>query len=460
MVVVGAGPAGLSAAIESRRAGARTLLLDEHDDAGGQYFRPRHSATTQRLGEFRPRGQELVRRARELGVDIVTSTSVWGQFDDKTLEAITWPTMERWRIHAKKIVIATGAHERYVPFQGWTLPGVVSTGFALHLATIDGQAVGKQVVVAGTGAFLPFVASELSRAGVKVLEVVEMAPLARLLLLSLPLLRLPSRGFEALRYLATLLMNRIPYQTSTVIAAAEGDDRIRRVHLTKVDGDGAPIAESERTLEIDALCVGFGFSPANDLARLFGCKGHYSDNQDGWIPERTERLESSIPGVYVVGEAAGIGGAHQAMVEGSIAGLSAAESANQVSRPHDNRLTSLIKKRHRLRRFSDALNSAFQLPDRVFDHVADDVVVCRCEGVTAGRIRNGVKVGTSDLNASKRFTRAAMGLCQGTMCTFPVTRLVARSGHASASELLSLTARNPLRPMPIESFLNGTTNTS
>ena len=460
VVVVGAGPAGLSAAIEARHAGARTLLLDEHTEAGGQYFRPRHRATTQRLGEFRPHGREMVRRAQEIGVDIATSTSVWGQFAGKTLELITWPSSRRWRVHSEAIVIATGAHERYIPFRGWTLPGVVSTGFALHLATIDGQAVGKQVVVAGSGPFLPLVAAELRRAGVNVLEVVEMVPLAGLLRLLRPLMLLPSRGFEALQYLASLLMNGIPYRTSTVIAAAEGNDRISRVHLVTLNRNGSPIAGSERSLEVDALCVGFGFSPANDLVRLLGCDGHYSHNQDSWVPGRTERLESSISGVYVVGEAGGIGGAHQAMVEGSIAGLSAAVSAGHVSHPHRRKLASLIKKRGRLGRFSEALNSTFHLPDNIFDLISDDVVVCRCEGVTAGQIRDGAKMGSSDLNASKRITRAAMGLCQGTMCTFPVTRLVASSGKASPSELLPLTARNPLRPMPIESFLDGPASAS
>ena len=148
------------------------------------------------------------------------------------------------------------------------------------------------------------------------------------------------------------------------------------------------------------------------------------------------------------------------MVEGSIAGLSAAVSAGHVSHPDRRKLASLIKKRGRLGRFSEALNSTFHLPDNIFDLISDDVLVCRCEGVTAGQIRDGAKMGSSDLNASKRLTRAAMGLCQGTMCTFPVTRLMANSSKASPSELLPLTARNPLRPMPIESFLDGPASAS
>lgn len=376
VIVVGAGPAGLSAAAASSAAGRSVLLLDAADRPGGQFWR-------HRLGSPPPALRRLLARLK--GVDYRPDSPVW--FVEPGFGVHTPSVSYR----GDRLVLATGAYDRVIPFPGWDLPGVATAGGAQAMLKGHGVAIGRRVVVAGAGPFLLPVAVGLARAGVKVAGVFEAGRPSRYLRKASAV----SKGFEAVGYGLSLLRHRIPYHTGQWVTAAHGDERVEAVTV------------AGRTIECDALAVGYGFTPQIELAVALGCETTL-DSDGSLVVSRT------IPDLFVAGEITGVGGSVLATVEGTLAGLAAA------GLPAPN---SLLRKQESLRRFASTMAAIHPVPRL---DPPDGVVVCRCEGVTAGAIRSAIaEKGAVDTRGVKLMARPGMGWCQGRVCGFATARLTA-----------------------------------
>ncbi|HZM74902.1 MAG TPA: NAD(P)/FAD-dependent oxidoreductase [Candidatus Limnocylindrales bacterium] len=402
VIVVGAGPAGLSAAAAASEAGRSVLLLDAADRPGGQFWR-------HRLGSPPAALQRLLKRLRR--VNYRPGSPVWW------VEPGFGVYTPAASFTGDRLVLATGAYDRVIPFPGWDLPGVVTAGGAQALLKGQGVAVGRRVVVAGAGPFLLPVAVGLARAGVAVLGVFEAGRPHRYLRHTSAV----PKGFEALGYGVSLLRHRIPYHTGKVVTAAHGTDRLEAVTV------------AGRTIECDALAVGYGFTPQIELAVALGCETTL--DSDGSLV-----VSRSVPDLFVAGEITGVGGAVLAVVEGTLAGLAAAD------RPAPNRL---LRKQESLRRFASAMTAIHPVPQLDFP---DDVVVCRCEGVTAGAIRAAVaESGAIDTRGVKLMARPGMGWCQGRVCGFATARLTADSlrRDVTAADLATYAHRPIAQPVTL-----------
>jgi NADPH-dependent 2,4-dienoyl-CoA reductase/sulfur reductase-like enzyme len=376
VIVVGAGPAGLCAAAAASGEGRSVLLLDSAPRPGGQFWR-------HRPGSEPPALQRLLKRLRS--VDYRPESPVW--FVEPGFGVHT-PAQS---FTAERLVLATGAYDRVIPFPGWDLPGVVTAGGAQALLKGHGVAIGRRVVVAGAGPFLLPVAVGLARAGVCVAGVFEAGRPSRYLRHTGAL----AKSLEALGYGASFLRHRIPYHTGQFVSEAHGSGRVEAV------------TAGGRTVECDALAIGYGFTPQVELAVALGCETAL--DSDGSLV-----VSRSVPGLFVAGEITGVGGAVLAMVEGTLAGLAAAD------RPQPNHL---LRKQESLRRFASAMASIHPVPPL---SLPDDLVVCRCEGVTAGAIRAAIgESGAVDTRGVKLMCRPGMGWCQGRVCGFATARLTA-----------------------------------
>lgn len=434
-VVVGGGPAGMAAARTIAEAGLTAAILDESDELGGQYFKRRRGAVLRAHGDFRPEGTAQIQALRAADVHRKTSCLVWGLGDTPRSLMTSSANGELSEVRGSALIIATGAYERSLPFPGWQLPGVVTPGLALHLATCDRVRVGNRVLVAGTGPFLLPVACALLDVGCEVVGVAEANSPYRLNGTSVRSARYPARLLELARYVSKLQRHRVPIWQQSHVVSAEGSQRLEGIHLSR--------RGATSWIPVDALAIGYGFQPATELARLVGCAEHLS--HDGTrVPLVDRHGRTSVKGVYVAGEAAGVAGRQAAQLRGQLAGAAVLQDRGMKTPPVDRELRHLA----RLENFA-AMNSVlFPVPRRLLHDLPPSTLLCRCEGVTVGEAKRCAASG--DPNAVKGSTRAGMGPCQGRECGYALGVLTNRSGEAAA-----LTSRPPIRPIPIGAFAAG-----
>lgn len=415
-VVVGAGPGGLAAAAEAVRHGLRVCLVDDNPSPGGQIWR-------QKLAQS-PAHPYLARWQSEVG-HLVTLFTGWRAMalissDPRILRLESEGAF--LDIQARKLILATGARELFLPFPGWTLPGVFGAG-GLQAFTKAGLSVaGKRIVVAGTGPLLPAVAAAFTKADARVLTIVEQAPLPKLARFALGLISTDrSKLVEGIGYGWT---NRtIRYRTGSWITAALGDGRLRSVRIT----NGSSTSE----IEADMLAVGFHLVANTELASALGCQV-----EDGFVA--VDDLQcTSIPGVYCVGEATGIGGLAKAQIEGRIAGMAAAGGTSQAR--------TLAAERDRQHTFARKLASTFALRPELRTLAQAETIVCRCEDVDHGSLRD-----CRSWREAKLHTRCGMGPCQGRICG-PATKFLYGWTPSSARPPLfpaEIATLGSLRPLP------------
>lgn len=442
VVVVGGGPAGLNTALELKRRDLDVVLVEESEELGGQYYKRRLGAVLRRHGDYRPLGTELVDAVRDSRVRVETGRIVWGVDDEARLLTSAVGTGDSLAVDAQVVVAATGSYERVVPFPGWQLPGVVTPGYALHLATCDLEPVGRRALLAGTGAFLLPVACALLDVGVEVLGIVEYNHPYRPSGRALHSLSYPARLRELAGYLRKLASHRVPIWQGVRVEGASGDGHLQAVDLVSVRG-----ATRRRQVEVDALAVSYGFRPATELVRLLGVRCRTDEQTGDVIPVVDPYGRTSTKGIYAAGEVAGIAGVHAAIARGQ---LVAAAVLEDLGRPQMSTARQ-ARRAQSLLRFAELQNSLFPVSWELASAVPDHTQVCRCEGVTAGEIRAAATTGWNDRNSTKGCTRAGMGPCQGRQCGFAVGAIL--DGCEGARMGDPFRVRVPIKPVPVRAAM-------
>ena len=463
VLVIGAGPGGLAAAESAAGAGAKVTMLDERPEPGGQFYKqlaPSHGFAGPAAADRQyADGQALVERVRAAGVEILSGATVWSALADPAGDGFEIGVVRdarALRFHACQVVIATGACENAHSVPGWTLPGVMTTGAAQTLVRAYRVAPGARVLVAGNGPLNLQVACELVRSGVEVVAVAEAAPrpgVSRMRALLRAAVHAPDLVRDGLRYLRELARHGVTPLFGHALVRIEGARAAERAILARIDRTGRTVPGSERSWEVDTVCLGYGFSPSNELTRLLGCHhDHRTRPFAGLAAQRDENGAASRPGVLVAGDCGGIGGARVALAQGTLAGLEAARRLGYLCAEEARRRG--IGTRRALARglaFQSALWRLFTAPP--LHHLTTaDTVLCRCEGVTAGTIRGLAGDGGDDAGVLKRTTRAGMGRCQGRYCGPAVARSCAEAAGAGTGavpdERHLFHPRFPVKPVP------------
>lgn len=385
VVVAGAGPGGMAAAAVAAETGKRVCLLDANPAPGGQIWRGLRAETAHKY----PHGT----RAAEWRARLLRSgCEVWSGW-----QAVDLVVPGRLRVESEsgsrdvefeQLILATGARERFLPFPGWTLPGVMGAGGAQALVKSGLDPRGKRVVVAGTGPLLPAVAAALSQAGASIAGIFEQASLAHVAAFGLRMmLSQPGKLAEGARYRLQTL--RAAYRFGWWVKRAEGRDHVERVWITN--------GLVDRELKCDWLACGFHLVPNLELPYLVGCRV-----ENGYVAVDALQ-QSSVPGVMCVGELTGIGGLEKALFEGQIAGL--------VAAGHESMTHALARRRDSQQDFARRLDRAFALRAELRSLPARETVVCRCEDVAHSALAV-----CHSWREAKLHTRCGMGPCQGRIC--------------------------------------------
>ena len=394
VLIIGAGPAGIAAACAARQSGAHVAVVDDNPAPGGQIWR---STANPQIEKFKSSGAELLSGAR-----------IFHAPEPKVLLAETYDGAET--LYYKKLILATGARELFLPFPGWTLPNVMGAG-ALQAMVKSGLDIkGKRVIVAGSGPLLLAVAAYLVNHGAKVLRVAEQASYASVSNFGRSMWNKPAKLWQAFSLFSDL--TGVPTNYNCYPIAAEGNGKLERVTL-----DGA-----ERWIEsCDYLACGFGLVPNTELGEMLG-----TELENGFIKVDSHQ-QTNIPHVYAAGEPTGIGGLDKALAEGRTAGFSA--TGHQFQDP------TLPE----AKTFEALLSTTYALRPELRTLADATTTVCRCEDVTLGQLTNH-----QSWREAKLHTRCGMGPCQGRICGPAVEHLL---GWQTAS------IRPPLFPAKLTSFL-------
>ena len=331
------------------------------------------------------RGLELTEQVGAAGVEVRQDAQVWAALSPNEVGAIVEGRATVF--NCRQLIIAPGAYERPTPFPGWTLPGVMTTGAAQTLARAYRVSPGQRVVIAGNGPLNLQLAAELVAGGACVVAVLESAPRPgfrhwRELLQAAR--TAPDLLADGAKYLAVLRRHRVPVRWSHAAVAADGEGSLRTVRCARLDEDGRAAPGSEHVLEADTLCVGYGFVPATELARMLGCRQQFVARHLGYLATATDDDgRTSVPGVFVVGDGADLGGARVALARGTLAGTVAARSL-ELQAPT---ASQALKDLRRAQAFQRALWSLYQAPPLDLAEVPDDTVLCRCEDISFGTVR-------------------------------------------------------------------------
>lgn len=453
VVIVGSGFSGIVAAGILADYQLSVLVVDENIHLGGQLLRKIEPV----LGSYsyykpdyvKKIGFSFVESMKRKQVDILNQTCVVGIFPGNRLMMQTGKEVVH-EVTAEVVLFATGARERYVPFKGWTLPGVYSAGMSQVLMKSSGILPGKNVLVGGSGLFLFSVAYEILKNRGKVPAVLEQTGMIDKVKLLPSLLHQFSKVTEGARYMSKLFFSGVPVKYRRKIIEAQGDRVLEQVVTCRVDREGKVMSGTEKVYQVDALAVGYGFVPNVEAPQMAGCELEYQESAGGWIVKVNDRLETSVKDIFAAGEITGVGGALKSIDEGKMAANTILRRLEKIVGPDFEReLQRLSQRRKHHMQFVHYFNSLYHIPRAVLLDIPDDTIVCRCEDITMGDIKKGIAAGYNTPKALKTARRLSMGNCQGRTCGPVVYDILNLLTHYHPHTTGQFNARPPLKPVSL-----------
>ena len=445
IVVIGAGPAGLAAALAAAQSEHEIVVLDSAPRIGGQYWRHQREV----VGYKAERARELFIKVQDKkNISIISNSSVWSAEEVGDEYRINYiRNGEEKSLVSEKIIIATGAYDRSLPFPGWDKPGVMTPGAAQALLKGQGVVAGKRIIVAGSGPFLLPVATGLAQAGAEIVGLLEAQSPLRWLLSPFAIIGNSAKILELIHYRNLLRKYSIPITFGkTITGFSEGIATI-----SKVDSKLRPRLRESEEISCDVVAIGWGFQPDMTVGGILGCAQRIDD--DGNTIFTVDNYQrASQENIWIAGEATGIGGADLALLEGEVAGLSA--TGQQIS-------SVILRRRNSKKRFASALKKSYPVASGWTQWMDSETVICRCEEVKAEEVAAAVaELGAEDSRGTKLFTRCGMGLCQGRVCSRNVSEYVAQltNTQISKEERISYSNRPIATPISLGLLADGKSN--
>ena len=443
VLIVGAGPAGTRAAETLVAHGVAPIVVDEGARSGGQIYRrppPGFRRPASALYGFEAQKAEAVHAAldglRER-IDYRPNTLIWN-IEGDTAQALGPDGVRRIAFDA--IILATGAMDRVIPFPGWMLPGVFTMGGSQVALKAQGCAIGDPVAFMGTGPLLYLVAYQYAHAGARVAAVLDTSHLSQAIPVLPGLLRGGTTFAKGLWYMTWLRATGIPVRSGITPVAAEGESALKAVRYRDRRG-------REHRVACTGLGIGYSVKSEVQLAELAGCEMAFDPLAQQWLPQADEDGRALKGSVYLAGDGAGVAGADAAELRGRLAALALlADKGIAAERVLQARLRAKLR---RVMRFRNALERALPAPFHLARTLPDETVICRCEAITAGDIRQGRSLEPAEMNRAKAFTRVGMGRCQGRVCGPAAAQILAAARGCAVEEVGRLRGQAPVKPLSI-----------
>ncbi len=451
LLIIGAGPAGMAAACEAASHGVRVAVLDNQTSPGGQIYRNVDRATDSQnriLGEDYVKGRSLVDRFKQCGGSYFSEATVW--FLDEKRRVGVLIDDKSYFVSADKLVLATGAQERPMPIKGWQLPGVMSAGAGQILLKSAGMVPEGRLVLAGTGPLILLLAYQYLQAGVKIDALIDTTPQGAMLRSLGKLFKaLPAVDYllKGLKMMLAVRQAGIPVYHGVEGLSAVGEEKLEAVRFDAGKAGLKKVTDCE--LQADTLLLHQGVIPNFRLPLAAGCEIEWDAQQQNWIVVTDEWGRSSDADIYVVGDGSRISGAEASALQGRLAGMHISFQLGKINAGKLEILSGPVVKSYKrhlsIRPFLDSCytpSPRYLVPD-------DATLVCRCEEISAGEIRQAVRLGCTGPNQVKSFTRCGMGPCQGSQCSSTVSLIISDQLGKPMTEVGCIRVRPPLSPITL-----------
>ena len=455
LVVLGAGPAGVAAANVASKEGAEVVIIDENSSAGGQIYRaPPNEFQPQnsfKSDEFRE-GEKQRNILENSDLTALFKHRVWSVSSDLVVSTVGPNGLSSW--HARSLIIANGALERIIPFPGWTIPGVIGLAASTILLKSHYVLPGQSTVVAGCGPLLIAVANGIIKSGGKVSAIIDLNSKSDWIKAFPRLFSRPDQLFKGMSWFANIMKAGIKLYGGHAVTNTKQVDNVLRISIAPINSAGSILdSKNQKIVEGDCLAIGHGLFPSTEITRLLKAKHIYDPLKGGWVPLIDDDFRSSIPGVYIAGDATGISGAFSAVQKGRIAGMAAVRDLNVMSsQKYKAKIKSELIILKKNENFGKAAVRLMKFRPELIQTITSETIVCRCEDVFRSEIDEAIESGARDLNQLKAWTRCGMGPCQGRTCSEAIEAILA--SKVGSRELAGQwTGRTPLRPVPIEQII-------
>lgn len=454
-VILGAGPAGMAAALTASEHGLKVLVLDEQSQPGGQIYRNIENFWKTRPKEFQKLGEEyqyagkMVHKFRMCSAEHLYERSVWHVSRDLRIYHVNTSgeqeNLKPFAVQAKKLLIAVGALERPMPFPGWTLPGVMACTAVDVLYKTSGLVPKGQVVLAGSGPLMLLIACRMLEAGVIIKAILDIgnrnSPLESLALIPRAL-RMPSYLFKGVSMIWKLRKAGIRIIKGIQSIEAIGKEKLEHVRFIK--------GIKSETLKSDLLLLHHGVVPNVQMTRLLGCEHHWYEQQRYWEPKVDKWGNTSVEGVSIAGDCGRIAGSQVAKFSGHLAALEALYQLKIINKKErDQKSKPWFEQRNSHIAVRPFLDKLFQPSKKWLVPEDEKCIVCRCEEVTVGQIREAVQKGILSPDRVKSLFRCGMGPCQARMCGLIISEIIADESQLTPEEVGYFKIRPPLRPITL-----------
>jgi len=455
LIILGAGPAGVAAAEAASKEGAIVVIIDENRDAGGQIYRappkgfkPKNSFKSDEFEE----GEKQRNILKNINVTTLFEHRVWSISPNLILNTIGPNGLNS--LQTKSLIIATGALERIIPFPGWTTPGVI--GLAASTILLKSQYVlpGKSTVVAGCGPLLISVAYGILKSGGKVSAIIDLNSKLDWIKTFPSMISKTDQLLKGMKWFTSIAKAGIKIYGAHTVTGVKKIENDLNVSIAPINRIGNFIDQKNQIIiKGDCLAVGHGLFPSTEITRILKAKHIFDPLKGGWVPLVDNDFRSSIPGVYIAGDATGISGAFSAVNKGRIAGMAAVKDLNLLSpkkfKDKKKYEIVLLKKNEN---FGKASSNLMKFRPELIQTITSDTIVCRCEDVYLSEVDKAISLGARDMNQLKAWTRCGMGPCQGRTCSEAIESILAKKlGNREAAG--QWTSRIPLRPIPIDQII-------
>lgn len=454
LVVLGAGPAGSSAAIAARKHGLSVAVIDENAKAGGQVYRaPSFAQNSGSASSDQRNGERLRSELDASGASLFFGHKAWFVAPGGRISTVSSEGASNFSGQA--VIVATGTSERAIPVPGMTIPGVIGLAAATIALKAHATVPPGPTLVAGVGPLLYAVAAGILKHGGTVAAVVDLARPGDWLSIAPRLASRPDLLWQGMRWMASLRRAGVPMRFGHAVTAIHGSDHVQEVEIRRARADWSADDSAPREIfRASSVAIGHGLTPATEVARLFDVPMEYRVERGGWVPHVNEDRSTVSKGIYIAGDCAGISGAAAAGLAGELAALSAARDLGRLPQDKYETLAAPVRTRHRRAEiFGWSISALMALRPGLVASIPRETIVCRCEDVSRATIEDTAKRGAVHVNQLKSTTRCGMGPCQGRMCGDAAAEIVAMAAGIPRDQAGSWTARTPLRTVPLASLL-------